>query len=228
MLYPWSPETAFWEITPGEGRNLATVSGQKCVRGRAKERARCPIGVPRPPSAPHDVRLGRYSSAVSRPAAAGAAGGAPGCADTSEGLCCPFSWNGVSREQSAPTGPHARLAPHLRVARDTSKLITSGCAVIHSLSHDVIVRHPMFLTPVTRLVPHEILAPHRTPKVRYRAQDTRLGCGVALKNLLAAVTGDPARHQRFEQEGRAVPALSRLNRLRVDPFRCDVLQRRCR
>ena len=165
---------------------------------------------------------------VSRPAAAGAAGGAPGCADTSEGLCCPFSWNGVSREQSAPTGPHARLAPHLRVARDTSKLITSGCAVIHSLSHDVIVRHPMFLTPVTRLVPHEILAPHRTPKVRYRAQDTRLGCGVALKNLLAAVTGDPARHQRFEQEGRAVPALSRLNRLRVDPFRCDVLQRRCR
>src|ERR1022692_1689741 len=51
-------ETAFWEITPGEGRNLATVSGQKCVRGRAKERARCPIGVQRPPSAPHDVRLG--------------------------------------------------------------------------------------------------------------------------------------------------------------------------
>ena len=75
---------------------------------------------------------------------------------------------------------------------------------------------------LTRLVPHEILAPHRTPKVRYRAQDTRLGCGVALKNLLAA------RHQHFEQEGRAVPALSRLNRLRVDPFRCDVLQRRCR
>src|ERR1022692_2912081 len=50
-------ETAFWEITPGEGRNLATVSGQKCVRGRAKERARCPIGVQRPPSAPHDARL---------------------------------------------------------------------------------------------------------------------------------------------------------------------------
>src|ERR1022692_231554 len=51
-------ETAFWEITPGEGRNLATVSGQKCVRGRAKGGARCPFGVRPPPSAPHDVRLG--------------------------------------------------------------------------------------------------------------------------------------------------------------------------
>src|ERR1039458_4165421 len=63
-------ETAFWETTPGEGRNLATVSGQKCVRGRAKERARCPIGVQRPPSAPHDVRLG----GTPRPVASGGCG----------------------------------------------------------------------------------------------------------------------------------------------------------
>jgi serine/threonine protein kinase len=45
----------------------------------------------------------------------------------------------------------------------------------------------------------------------YRARDPRLNRDVALKVLSAAIAGDTARRQRFEQEARAVAALNHPN-----------------
>ena len=45
----------------------------------------------------------------------------------------------------------------------------------------------------------------------YRARDTRLGPDVAIKVLPAAASSDPDRRRRFEQEARAVSALSHPN-----------------
>jgi eukaryotic-like serine/threonine-protein kinase len=71
----------------------------------------------------------------------------------------------------------------------------------------------MPLTPGTRLGPYEILAPIGAGGMGevYRAHDTRLGRDVALKILPEEIANDPARRQRFEQEARAVAALSHPN-----------------
>src|SRR3954454_583731 len=45
----------------------------------------------------------------------------------------------------------------------------------------------------------------------YRARDTSLGRDVAIKILAEIAVGDPERQARFEQEGRAIAALSHLN-----------------
>jgi len=49
----------------------------------------------------------------------------------------------------------------------------------------------------------------------YRARDPRLGRDVAIKVLPAEVGSDPERLRRFEQEARAVAALSHPNILTV-------------
>ncbi|HSU66297.1 MAG TPA: protein kinase [Tepidisphaeraceae bacterium] len=71
----------------------------------------------------------------------------------------------------------------------------------------------MPLTPDTRLGPYEIVAPLGAGGMGevYRARDTRLGREVALKVLPAALSSDPGRRARFEQEARATAALSHPN-----------------
>src|SRR4051794_21511277 len=71
----------------------------------------------------------------------------------------------------------------------------------------------MPLTPETRLGPYEIIAPLGAGGMGevYRARDTRLGREVALKVLPAALSSDPARRARFEQEARATAALTHPN-----------------
>jgi len=67
--------------------------------------------------------------------------------------------------------------------------------------------------PGTRLGPYEIVAPLGAGGMGevYRARDTRLGREVAVKLLRAEVAGDAERVRRFEQEARAVAALSHPN-----------------
>jgi hypothetical protein len=64
--------------------------------------------------------------------------------------------------------------------------------------------------PGGRLGPYEILAPLSAGGMGevYRARDTRLGRLVAVKALPAGLAADPDRRRRFEQEARAVAALS--------------------
>jgi len=52
----------------------------------------------------------------------------------------------------------------------------------------------------------------------YRAPDPRLGREVAIKVLPDSVASDPARLQRFEQEARAVAALSHANILAIAAY----------
>jgi eukaryotic-like serine/threonine-protein kinase len=71
----------------------------------------------------------------------------------------------------------------------------------------------MSLAPETRLGPYEIISRLGAGAMGevYRAQDPRLGRDVAIKILPAAVSGDPGRRARFEQEARAVAALNHPN-----------------
>jgi tRNA A-37 threonylcarbamoyl transferase component Bud32/pimeloyl-ACP methyl ester carboxylesterase len=71
----------------------------------------------------------------------------------------------------------------------------------------------MTLAPATRLGPYEIVAPLGAGGMGevYRARDSRLGREVAVKVLPAEVASDPERLRRFEQEARAVGALSHPN-----------------
>jgi tetratricopeptide (TPR) repeat protein len=71
--------------------------------------------------------------------------------------------------------------------------------------------------PGTRLGPYEIVAPIGAGGMGevYRARDTRLERDVAIKVLPAAFASDPERLRRFEQETRAVAALSHPNVLAV-------------
>ena len=66
-------------------------------------------------------------------------------------------------------------------------------------------RATMTVTVGTRLGPYEILGSIGAGGMGevFRARDTRLGRDVAIKVLPAAVTMDPDRLQRFEQEARA-------------------------
>jgi len=69
----------------------------------------------------------------------------------------------------------------------------------------------------SRLGPYEIVAPLGAGGMGevYRARDPRLGREVAVKVLPAAVSADPDRLRRFEQEARAASALNHPNILTV-------------
>ena len=75
----------------------------------------------------------------------------------------------------------------------------------------------MPLAPGARLGPYEIVAPLGAGGMGevYRARDARLGRDVAIKVLPAAVSTDPERLRRFEQEARAAAALNHPNMLAV-------------
>jgi eukaryotic-like serine/threonine-protein kinase len=75
----------------------------------------------------------------------------------------------------------------------------------------------MLLAPGTHLGPYEIVSPIGAGGMGevYRAQDPRLGRQVAIEVLPQSVAGDPDRLRRFEQEARAVAALSHPNVLAI-------------
>src|SRR5213592_754046 len=75
----------------------------------------------------------------------------------------------------------------------------------------------MTLAAGTRLGPYEIIASIGAGGMGevYRARDSRLGRDVAVKVLSAEFAANPARLRRFEQEARAVAALSHPNVLAV-------------
>ena len=75
----------------------------------------------------------------------------------------------------------------------------------------------MGLSAGVRLGPYEIVAPLGAGGMGevYRARDTRLGRDVAVKVLPREFAADPERLRRFEQEARAVAALSHPNVLAV-------------
>ena len=71
----------------------------------------------------------------------------------------------------------------------------------------------MVLSAGTRLGPYEVLSAIGAGGMGevYKARDTRLGRDVAIKVLPVEATSDPERRRRFEQEARAVAALSHPN-----------------
>src|SRR5918996_384652 len=75
----------------------------------------------------------------------------------------------------------------------------------------------MSLEQGSRLGPYEIVAPLGAGGMGevYRARDPRLGRQVAIKVLPEKATADPERLLRFEQEARAVAALSHPNVLAI-------------
>src|SRR5215831_324725 len=75
----------------------------------------------------------------------------------------------------------------------------------------------MSLTSGTRLGPYEIVSPLGAGGMGevYRARDPRLGRDVAIKVLPESLAADPTRLKRFEQEARAVAALSHPNILAI-------------
>src|SRR6202051_4689454 len=78
----------------------------------------------------------------------------------------------------------------------------------------------MALTPGTKLGPYEIQSPLGAGGMGevYRAKDTRLGRGVAIKVLPAAFSRDPERLRRFKQEAQVVAALNHPNILAIHDF----------
>ena len=81
----------------------------------------------------------------------------------------------------------------------------------------------MRLTPGARVGVYEIIAPIAVGGMGevYRARDTTLGRDVALKILTESGIGDPERQARFEQEARAVAALSHPNIVAIHSFGID-------
>ena len=81
----------------------------------------------------------------------------------------------------------------------------------------------MTVAPGTRLGPYEILSPLGAGGMGevYRARDTRLGREVAVKVLPERYSGDTDLARRFEQEARAVAALSHPNVVTLYDFGRD-------
>jgi len=79
----------------------------------------------------------------------------------------------------------------------------------------------MALTSGTKLGPYEIQSPLGAGGMGevYRARDTRLGRDVAVKILSESFAGDSERLHRFEQEARAVAALTHPNILAIHDIR---------
>src|SRR5258705_9040702 len=75
----------------------------------------------------------------------------------------------------------------------------------------------MPLATGSRLGPYEIVAPLGAGGMGevYVARDARLGRNVAIKVLPAAISADPDRLRRFEQEARAAAALNHPNILAI-------------
>src|SRR5262245_25577461 len=78
----------------------------------------------------------------------------------------------------------------------------------------------MALEPGARLGAYEVIAPLASGGMGdvYRAHDTTLRREVAIKLLPASLSGDPDRIARFEQEARAVAALSHPNIVTIHEF----------
>jgi serine/threonine protein kinase len=68
----------------------------------------------------------------------------------------------------------------------------------------------MTIAPGSRLGPYEILSPLGAGGMGevWKARDPRLGREVAIKVLLSALSKDPERLKRFEQEARAASSLN--------------------
>ena len=79
----------------------------------------------------------------------------------------------------------------------------------------------MALTSGTKLGPYEIVSMIGAGGMGevYRARDQRLGRNVAVKVLPVSFAADPDRLRRFEQEARAIAALSHPNILGASPWR---------
>jgi len=75
----------------------------------------------------------------------------------------------------------------------------------------------MPLAPGVRLGPYEVVSPLGAGGMGevYKARDPRLGRDVAIKVLPGSLASDPSRLHRFEQEARAVAALSHANILAI-------------
>ncbi len=75
----------------------------------------------------------------------------------------------------------------------------------------------MSLSAGTRLGPYEVVAPIGAGGMGevYRARDISLNRDVAIKVLPEALSADPDRLRRFEQEARAAAALNHPNVLAV-------------
>src|SRR4051794_8016618 len=81
----------------------------------------------------------------------------------------------------------------------------------------------MPLSPQTQLGPYEIVAAIGIGGMGevYKARDTRLQRFVAIKTLPLDVAADPDRLYRFEQEARAIAALSHPNLLAIFDVGCS-------
>ena len=75
----------------------------------------------------------------------------------------------------------------------------------------------MPLSVGTKLGPYEVLAPVGEGGMGevYRARDARLNRSVAIKVLPSAISSDPDRMRRFEQEARSIAALNHPNILAI-------------
>src|SRR5947209_9373002 len=75
----------------------------------------------------------------------------------------------------------------------------------------------MTISAGSRLGPYEVLSPIGAGGMGevYKARDPRLGRDVAIKVLPASFAADASRLHRFEQEARAVAALSHQNILAI-------------
>src|SRR5579862_6113562 len=122
----------------------------------------------------------------------------------------PGGWPNVTRQ----------IAPSSTGCTETRELIgasSSARAVRSRGGRRLCLVTSVSLSPGSALGPYEILAQVDQGGMGevYRARDPRLGREVAIKILPAAMASDPAAVGRFEQEARAVAALSHPNILAI-------------